>query len=229
MVVSSSSLVRSTRSAISQLSGLRPVASLKCQIKLRSESLAPAAIRAIVQSSSRRSRRMSSSGPTRPRRSARDGAGDILRLAALAMRRQHQPARDGVGDLGAEILADDVEAEVDAGGRTGGGQHVAVIDIEDVGLDRDGREFGAQRYRHSASGSVARRPSSSPARAGTNTPEQSVAMRAPRALAAAQRLAERFGDPLLSRRASRGRRSGRRRRGRLRSCGASTVMPPIER
>ena len=45
-----------------------------------------------------------------------NGRTDILRLSAIAMRRNDQTAGDMICDLGAEIAADDVEAEINPGG-----------------------------------------------------------------------------------------------------------------
>jgi len=45
--------------------------------------------------------------------------GDELGLAALAARRGHQCPRPVVGGGGAVVAADDVQAQVDAGGHAG--------------------------------------------------------------------------------------------------------------
>ncbi len=76
-----------------------------------------------------------------PRRLVRDGHRTLneLGLPAVAMRRHDQAARDGVGGLGPEVAADQVQAKVDACGAAGRGQHVALVDIEHVRLDLDGR------------------------------------------------------------------------------------------
>src|SRR5581483_998075 len=50
----------------------------------------------------------------------------------------------GVGDCGAIVAADDVQAQVDSGGKPGGCQNGAVLDIEDVGTYIDLRVPVAQ-------------------------------------------------------------------------------------
>src|SRR5204862_7578766 len=55
---------------------------------------------------------------SRPRIFA-NGRSNVLRLSAIAMRWNDQASCDVIGDLGPEILADDVEAEVNAGGAAG--------------------------------------------------------------------------------------------------------------
>lgn len=62
----------------------------------------------------------------------RQGLGDVLGLAAVAVRGGDQFAGDLVGDGGTEVPADDVEAQVDAGGHAGGGEQGAVVDVQDV-------------------------------------------------------------------------------------------------
>jgi hypothetical protein len=74
------------------------------------------------------------------------------------------------------VGADHVEAEVHAGGEPRGGEDLAVLDVEDVGLEVDGREAAGQLGRVPPY-VVAARPSSSPAWARTNAPVQMAAIR----------------------------------------------------
>ena len=60
-----------------------------------------------------------------------------LRLAAGALQVDDQLTRDGGGGLVPVVVGDEGEGEVDAGGHTGGGPHVAVVDIDGVGVDGD--------------------------------------------------------------------------------------------
>jgi hypothetical protein len=69
---------------------------------------------------------------------------DELRLAAVPKRRHHAPAGGPVGHVGADVAADDVQAQVDAGGHAGRGQDVAVVDEEDVGVELHLREPAAE-------------------------------------------------------------------------------------
>lgn len=69
---------------------------------------------------------------------------DELRLPALPFQRHHgQPRRIG-GDGGPVVLTDHVEAEVHAGGRSGRGEDLAVVDVQDGGVDLDVRVGGGQ-------------------------------------------------------------------------------------
>ena len=74
-----------------------------------------------------------------------------LGLAAGAAHEDDQPAGDGVGELGAVVVLDEGEGEVDAGGDAGRGPAVAVADVDAVGVDL---HLGVARRR------AARRPTS---------------------------------------------------------------------
>jgi len=65
---------------------------------------------------------------------------DELCLAALAMWRNYQTACDLIRDFGAEVFPDDVETEVHARSASCGGEDGLLVDVEDIGFDRDGRE-----------------------------------------------------------------------------------------
>lgn len=72
---------------------------------------------------------------------------DVLRLAAVAVRRDDHPSCHGVGDRRAVLVPDRVQAGVDAGRRAGAGGDRAVVDVEDVedvGVDGDGRVAPSQ-------------------------------------------------------------------------------------
>ena len=63
------------------------------------------------------------------------GVLDELRLAAVAVRGYDDPPGRRRGDAGAEVVAHQVQRGVDAGGRAGAGEDVAVVAVEDVGAD----------------------------------------------------------------------------------------------
>ncbi len=69
-----------------------------------------------------------------------DRAVDVLGLAAVPVRRYDGAAGHVVGDRRAVVAAHHVQAQVDPGGHTGRGQHVAVVDEQDVRVDLDRRE-----------------------------------------------------------------------------------------
>ena len=61
---------------------------------------------------------------------------DVLSLAPLALGRDDELAGELGGDLGAVVLADHVQAQVDAGGAPGRGQDVALVNEQDAGIHR---------------------------------------------------------------------------------------------
>jgi hypothetical protein len=61
---------------------------------------------------------------------------DELRLPAAAVGRDHQASCHPVGDGGAEVAADQMQAEVDPGGAAGRRQDLALVDIEQSGSTR---------------------------------------------------------------------------------------------
>ena len=76
---------------------------------------------------------------------------DVLGLAALAEGGCDQAAGDRVGDLRSVVQADQVQAEVDAGGGAGRGEDVAVLDVEGGRVDL-GRCSGPAGGRRTSSG-----------------------------------------------------------------------------
>ncbi len=62
---------------------------------------------------------------------------DILGLVAMALRRDDHAAGNGGSDVGAVVLANDVEREIDGGGGSGRGEYLAVVDVEDARVDLD--------------------------------------------------------------------------------------------
>ena len=80
----------------------------------------------------------------RPAGAVGQGLLDVLGLAALAVRRDDDPARDRGGQRGAVVAAQDVQAEVEAGGDARAGQHLALVDVEHAGLDVDARVAGGE-------------------------------------------------------------------------------------
>ena len=59
---------------------------------------------------------------------------------AAAEQRQHEPPGHGGCRVGTVVAGDEVEAEVDSGGRAGRRQHVLVGDEEHAGVDAHLRE-----------------------------------------------------------------------------------------
>ena len=84
----------------------------------------------------------------RPVQQARQAMGRVildrrrheLRLTAFPMRGHDKPFRDEVRDRRAEVLADDMKAEVDARGAARGCQDTSFVDVEYVRLDHDFRK-----------------------------------------------------------------------------------------
>ena len=108
---------------------------------------------------------------------------DVLGLAAVALRRDDQLAGELGGDLAPVVLADDVQAEVDAGGTARAGEDVALVDEEHPGVDRQERISAGQLV---ALGPVGRRAppvEQSRLRRGRRRPRTSERMRHPRACA----------------------------------------------
>jgi hypothetical protein len=66
---------------------------------------------------------------------------DVLGLAAVAVRGDDVPARDRRRRVGAAIAANDVQAEVHPRREAGRREHVAVVDVQRVGIDVDRREL----------------------------------------------------------------------------------------
>lgn len=62
-------------------------------------------------------------------------AQDVLRLPAAALQRGDGQARRVGGDGRAVVAAHDVQAQVQPGGRTGGGENPAVVGVEHVRID----------------------------------------------------------------------------------------------
>ena len=72
---------------------------------------------------------------------------DVLALAAVALRRDDHPAGDPGRDGAAELAADEVQAGVDAGGRPGAGDDVAVVDEQHVRVEVRQRVLLAEELR----------------------------------------------------------------------------------
>jgi hypothetical protein len=58
---------------------------------------------------------------------------DILGLATLAVSGQDEAPGDLIGALRSPVAADEVQAQVQSGGTTGGRQDTALVDVEHVG------------------------------------------------------------------------------------------------
>ena len=95
---------------------------------------------------------------TQSRRGARlslavgDGLLNELSLTTVAVGRDHKTAGDSVGHCGTEVLANHVEAEIESGGAASGGQDIAFIDVEHVGIDADLRISAGEFVRVIANG-----------------------------------------------------------------------------
>jgi len=63
----------------------------------------------------------------------------VLALPARTAQVHDQGARHGQRDVGAEVLLDQGQRQVDGGGHPGRGEHVAVADVDRVGLDLEAR------------------------------------------------------------------------------------------
>jgi hypothetical protein len=67
-----------------------------------------------------------------------------LGLVARSAEEHDEVAGDGEGGVAADVLLDEREGEVDAGGDTGGGGDVSVADVDGVGGDLDRRVVAGQ-------------------------------------------------------------------------------------
>ncbi len=72
---------------------------------------------------------------------------DELLLPAVSVRAENEASADGVGDLGTVIAPNHVQPEVEGGSASRCGEDVAVIDIQNVFLEQDGREPGPKIIR----------------------------------------------------------------------------------
>ena len=109
----------------------------------------------------------------------RDRTRHELRLVAVAMRRNDQALRDLVRDLRSVIPAHEMQQHVEACCRARRRQHLTLVDVQRVRLDPNPRIALRQQLRV-APVRRHRLPSSTPAAASTNTPEQIEQRRAPR-------------------------------------------------
>src|SRR5690349_7636996 len=78
---------------------------------------------------------------------------NVLRLAAGSPGRRHQRPRSCVSGGGTVVDADEVQAQVDAGGHAGRREDVAVVDVYPVRLDVDARVLPAEPVRYLPVGS----------------------------------------------------------------------------
>ena len=78
---------------------------------------------------------------------ADQGCFDILGLVARALGGDDHAPGNGGSDVGAVVLANDMEREIDGGGGSGRGEDLAVVDVEDARVDLDlgiaGGEFSS--------------------------------------------------------------------------------------
>lgn len=66
-----------------------------------------------------------------------DGRGDVLGLATIAVWWHDELTGHEVGDVGPVVLPDDVEPQVDARRRAGGGEDAVVVHVEDGWVELD--------------------------------------------------------------------------------------------
>ncbi|GAB3865330.1 hypothetical protein GCM10029963_77240 [Micromonospora andamanensis] len=72
------------------------------------------------------------------------GRGGVLQLTALTMRRHNHVSGDLGGMGGTVVPAYQMQAEVDPGSRARACRDIAKVDVQDVGVDLDVREAGAE-------------------------------------------------------------------------------------
>ena len=174
-----------TRWPSSHCSGVVPVSARKRRAKVRSLRRPRGAPSRATVSGSRRRSAVHARVAARPRSpAAGSGRLDELRLAAVAMRRHDDPPCDRVGHLGAVVASHEVQAEIDARRNAGRGQDVALVDVEDLGIDGDRRVVGGQLARHGPSASWPGGRRAGRRARGRTRPVQIDATRAPRAWAA---------------------------------------------
>ena len=111
-------------------------------------------------------------------RTGRHGGVDVLGLAAVRGGAAPPCRGHEVGDLRSEVAADDVQGEVDRGGRARRGEDVAFVDVETDGSTSISGNWSLSCLAP-VQWVVARRPSSRPASARANAPVQNVTRRAP--------------------------------------------------
>ena len=70
---------------------------------------------------------------------------DELRLAAAAVQWRHRHSSGVGGDRGTVVALHHVQAQVEAGRRARRRQHLALVDVEHVGVEVHGREAGAEQ------------------------------------------------------------------------------------
>jgi len=78
----------------------------------------------------------------RPHRARRFGwrpLFDELRLPTCAFERHHRKPRDRRRDVGAQVATNHVDAEIETGGGASRRQDAAVVDVEDIRVEIDGR------------------------------------------------------------------------------------------
>ena len=156
----------STRWRRIQRYGVVPVSCWKRRAKVRGDMCARSASCSTVISSSRCRSIHTSTSPTVSHWRAGQRSLDVLGLAAVAVRRHHHPPGDLVGDLGPLLLADDVQAGVDAGGGAGRGDHRVLVDVQHVRFDHRPRVAAGPAPRRAASAPCsAARPAARPRRA----------------------------------------------------------------
>ena len=134
-VSSSSCWASRMRWPISHRCGVVPVSWTKRRAKVRSDMFARAASWRTVSGWSRWALQPLQQVAQGPVAGGGDRLHDVLGLAAVAVRRHDHPAGDAVGDAGALLLADQVQAGVDAGRGARAGDHRIVVDVEDVRVD----------------------------------------------------------------------------------------------
>ena len=114
-----------------------PVSAVKRRAKVRSETWAWAASVRTVSGSWRRSRAQARVAASEPPGCVGSGCSTYWAWPPSRCGRDDEAAGDAAGERGAVVAAQHVQAEVEPGGDAGGGQDVAFVDVEHVGLDVD--------------------------------------------------------------------------------------------
>ena len=74
----------------------------------------------------------------------RYGPSDVLGLAAVSVRGNYHAPGDFIGSRGTEVLANQLEAQVDGGGRASGSENAPVFHVKHRGIEGDGGKAGRE-------------------------------------------------------------------------------------
>jgi hypothetical protein len=144
-LLSTRSRAASRRSRSTALAGVVPVSTAKARAKLRGLIAARSASRSTESRSPSRSRAQPRSGANLPSGRSASSNAENCDCPARAAVIDDEMLRRALGDRLAEILGDERQREIDAGGDAGRGPHIAVADKDAVGFDTDLR-IGARQF-----------------------------------------------------------------------------------